>query len=125
MWKNTVKAIFADLCLSKEDEAGMETRVMGGGAFNAADNVVQHNVCGSVSIPNVYASEYGKVYKSCGTFGACKRAITIEGDYSYGDGEVTGINEGTGDEATLVNLCTDAKTPCQLYKGPGKKSGSC
>ncbi|KAK0380676.1 polysaccharide lyase family 3 [Colletotrichum melonis] len=120
---------FEDVCEDaisiKEDEAGTETRIIGGGAYKAADKVVQHNGCGSVSISNFYASDYGKVYRACGTCDACKRTVTIEGVSAYGGGEVAGINEETGDEATLVNVCTDAKTPCQLYNGPGEKSGSC
>jgi hypothetical protein len=40
-------------------------------------------------------------------------------------GEVAGITKSNGDKATLVNVCTDAKTPCQNYSGPGKKDGAC
>ncbi|OLN97696.1 putative pectate lyase F 4 [Colletotrichum chlorophyti] len=120
---------FEDVCEDaisiKEDEAGTETRIIGGGAYKAADKVVQHNGCGSVSISNFYAEDYGKVYRACGTCDACKRTVTIEGVSAYGGGEVAGINEDTGDEATLVNVCTDAKTPCQLYTGPGEKAGAC
>ncbi|WQF85475.1 Putative pectate lyase PlyH/PlyE, pectin lyase/virulence factor [Colletotrichum destructivum] len=120
---------FEDVCEDaisiKEDEAGTETRIIGGGAYKASDKVVQHNGCGSVSISNFYAEDYGKVYRACGTCDACKRTVTIEGVSAYGGGEIAGINEETGDEATLVNICTDAKTPCQLYDGPGTKSGTC
>ncbi|KAK2738406.1 pectate lyase [Colletotrichum kahawae] len=120
---------FEDVCEDaisiKEDEAGTETRIIGGGAYKAGDKVVQHNGCGHVSISNFYAEDYGKVYRACGTCDACKRTVSIEGVSAYGGGEVAGINEDTGDEATLVNICTDAKTPCQLYSGPGTKSGEC
>ncbi|KAJ0383646.1 hypothetical protein COL922a_010072 [Colletotrichum nupharicola] len=102
---------FEDVCEDaisiKEDEAGTETKIIGGGAYKAGDKVVQHNGCGHVSCD------------------ACKRTASIEGVSAYGGGEVAGINEDTGDEATLVNICTNAKTPCQLYSGPGTKSGEC
>ncbi|KAF9870669.1 pectate lyase [Colletotrichum karsti] len=119
---------FEDVCEDaisvKEDEAGTETRIIGGGAYKAADKIVQHNGCGHVSISNFYANDYGKVYRACGTCDACKRTVSIEGVSAYGGGEIAGINEGSGDEATLVNICTDAKTQCQLYDGTSK-SGTC
>ncbi|KAL6362847.1 hypothetical protein LRP88_04160 [Fusarium phalaenopsidis] len=120
---------FEDVCEDaisiKEDAAGTTTNIIGGGAFHAADKVIQHNGCGAVSIKDFYAEDYGKVYRACGTCDACKRDVRVEGVSAYGGGEVVGINVETGDTAELVNVCTDAKTPCQLYDGPGSKAGEC
>jgi pectate lyase len=106
-------------------------------------------------IYNFYAEDYGKVYRSCGTVSAplepppspaaqeeassdstnslhpltqcemCQRNVYVEGVSAYGGGEVAGINLATGDTASLVNVCTDAETPCQYYDGPGDKAGAC
>ncbi|KAG6363939.1 hypothetical protein INS49_009042 [Diaporthe citri] len=120
---------FEDICEDaisiKEDTAGTVTRIIGGGAYHASDKIIQHNGCGSVSITNFYARDYGKVYRACGTCDKCKRTVTVTGVSAYGGGEVVGINKDTGDVATLNNICTDAKTPCQLYSGPGEKAGAC
>ncbi|KAI9172643.1 putative pectate lyase F [Paramyrothecium foliicola] len=109
----------------KEDAAGAVTRIIGGGAFHASDKVIQHNGCGKVEIYNFYAEDYGKVYRACGTCEQCRRDVYVEGVSAYDGGEVVGINSHTGDVAELKNVCTDAKTPCQLYDGPGEKAGAC
>ncbi|KAG8166057.1 hypothetical protein KVR01_004609 [Diaporthe batatas] len=118
---------FEDVC---EDAISMYDRlttleIIGGGAYHASDKIVQHNGCGSVSITNFYAEDYGKVYRACGTCEKCKRTVTVSGVSAYGGGEIVGISKDTGDVATLTNICTDAKTPCQLYSGPGEKAGAC
>ncbi|KAJ3543399.1 hypothetical protein NM208_g3597 [Fusarium decemcellulare] len=120
---------FEDVCEDaisiKEDPAGAVTNIIGGGAYHASDKIIQHNGCGSVNIKDFYAEDYGKVYRACGTCDACKRDVRVEGVSAYGGGEVVGINIETGDTAELINVCTDAKTPCQLYDGPGSKAGEC
>jgi len=61
---------FEDVCEDaitiKNDKAGQETWIIGGGAYKAADKIVQHNGCGTVNIINFYANDYGKLYRSCG-----------------------------------------------------------
>ncbi|KAL3300199.1 pectate lyase [Colletotrichum asianum] len=122
---------FEDVCedaisvASKEDQAGDETWIIGGGAYHASDKIIQHNGCGKVNIINFYAEDYGKVYRSCGTCQQCAREVYVEGVTAYNGGEVVGITKANGDKATLVNVCTDAKTPCQNYSGPGEKDGAC
>ncbi|KAF6803675.1 pectate lyase [Colletotrichum sojae] len=121
---------FEDVCEDaisiKEDKAGDVTWIVGGGAFKASDKIIQHNGCGKVNIINFYAEDYGKVYRSCGTKCAkCAREVYVEGVTARKGGEVVGITKANGDKATLVNVCTDAKTPCQNYSGPGTKDGAC
>ncbi|KAK1446743.1 polysaccharide lyase family 3 [Colletotrichum cuscutae] len=79
----------------------------------------------AVAIINFYANDYAKVYRSCGTCEKCAREVYIEGVTARNGGEVAGITKANGDKATLVNVCTDAKTPCQNYSGPGVKDGPC
>jgi hypothetical protein len=55
----------------------------------------------------------------------CAREVYVEGVTARKGGEVVGITKANGDKATLVNVCTDAKTPCQNYSGPGVKDGAC
>lgn len=61
---------FEDVCEDaitiKNDVAGQETWIVGGGAYHASDKVVQHNGCGTVNIINFYVEDYGKLYRSCG-----------------------------------------------------------
>ncbi|KAF4900286.1 putative pectate lyase F [Colletotrichum viniferum] len=120
---------FEDVCEDaisvKEDQAGDETWIIGGGAYHASDKIIQHNGCGKVNIINFYAEDYGKVYRSCGTCQQCAREVYVEGVTAYNGGEVVGITKANGDKATLVNVCTDAKRPCQNYSGPGEKDGAC
>lgn len=61
---------FEDVCEDaisiKNDKAGQQTWIVGGGAYHAGDKVVQHNGCGTVNIINFYVEDYGKLYRSCG-----------------------------------------------------------
>lgn len=34
----------------KNDKAGQETWIIGGGAYHASDKIVQHNGCGTVNV---------------------------------------------------------------------------
>lgn len=50
----------------KNDKAGSQTWVIGGGAYHGSDKIIQHNGCGTVNIINFYVEDYGKLYRSCG-----------------------------------------------------------
>ncbi|KAK1144091.1 hypothetical protein N8T08_005753 [Aspergillus melleus] len=126
---------FEDVCEDaisiKNDKAGQETWIIGGGAYHADDKIVQHNGCGTVNIINFYAEDYGKLYRSCGNCKSqCKRNVYVEGVTARNGGELVGINSNFGDTATLKNVCTDTKNPCVLYDGCAggcepKKVGTC
>ncbi|KAL3421127.1 pectate lyase F [Phlyctema vagabunda] len=113
---------FEDVCEDaitiKNDKAGQETWIVGGGAYHAGDKVVQHNGCGTVNIINFYVNDYGKLYRSCGNCSSqCKRNVYIEGTTAVNGGELAGINSNYGDTATLKNVCYDTAHPCQMYTG--------
>ncbi|KAI1499845.1 putative pectate lyase F [Biscogniauxia marginata] len=113
---------FEDVCEDaisiKNDKAGHETWIIGGGAYHASDKIIQHNGCGTVNIINFYAEDYGKVYRSCGNCSSqCKRNVYVEGTTARDGGEVVGINGNLGDTATLKNVCADTSNPCVLYNG--------
>ncbi|KAF2713063.1 polysaccharide lyase family 3 protein [Pleomassaria siparia CBS 279.74] len=113
---------FEDVCEDaisiKNDVAGKESWIIGGGAYKASDKIVQHNGCGTVNIINFYANDYGKLYRSCGNCSKqCKRNVYIEGVTAVNGGELAGINSNYGDTATLKNVCSDASVKCQMYTG--------
>ncbi|KAJ0268779.1 hypothetical protein COL26b_002508 [Colletotrichum chrysophilum] len=114
---------FEDVCEDaisiKNDKAGTESWIIGGGAYHASDKVIQHNGCGTVNIINYYVEDYGKLYRSCGNGVTAKNG-----------GELAGINANYKDTATLKNVCADAKTKCQMYNGCAggcepSKAGTC
>ncbi|KAH6892138.1 pectate lyase F [Thelonectria olida] len=126
---------FEDVCEDaisiKNDKAGKETWIIGGGAYHAEDKIIQHNGCGKVNIINFYAEDYGKVYRSCGNCKSqCKRSVYVEGVTAKNGGEIVGINKNYGDSATLKNVCADTKNKCVTYNGCAggcepKKVGTC
>ncbi|KAF5650207.1 pectate lyase [Fusarium tjaetaba] len=117
---------FEDVC---EDaisiKGGGTANIIGGGAYKAADKIIQHNGCGHVNIINFYANDYGKVYRSCGNCkGNCRRSVHMEGTTAVNGGELMGINTNLGDKATYSNNCYP-KVQCQGYNGCDKGNGAC
>ena len=55
-----------DALTVKDDKAGAQTWVIGGGAYHGSDKIIQHNGCGTVNVINFYVENYGKLYRSCG-----------------------------------------------------------
>lgn len=128
---NIHASVCEDAISIKNDKAGTESWIIGGGAYNGEDKIVQHNGCGTVNIINFYAENYGKLYRSCGNCSTqCKRNVYIEGVTAKNGNELAGINANFGDTATLKNVCTDADMPCTMYDGceggcEPKKIGAC
>ncbi|VUC31212.1 unnamed protein product [Clonostachys rosea] len=117
---------FEDVCEDAISIKGSGTaNIIGGGAFKAADKVIQHNGCGHVNIINFYANDYGKVYRSCGNCkNNCARSVHMEGTTGVNGGELIGINTNLGDKATYSNNCYPG-TQCQGYNGCDKANGEC
>lgn len=95
--------------------------VIGGGAQNAEDKVIQHNGAGTVSISGFTAYNFGKLYRSCGNCDEMsERHVTMEGVTAVkGSASLAGINSNFGDTATIKSdVCaTDVETICTEYKG--------
>ncbi|KAF5962236.1 pectate lyase [Fusarium bulbicola] len=110
---------------AKLRNGGGTANIIGGGAYKAADKIIQHNGCGHVNIINFYANDYGKVYRSCGNCkGNCRRSVRMEGTTAVNGGELMGINTNLGDKATCSNNCYP-KVQCQGYNGCDKGNGAC
>nr|CDP27896.1 Putative Polysaccharide Lyase Family 3 [Podospora anserina S mat+] len=128
---------FEDVCEDaisiKDDRPGDVTNIIGGGAYHASDKVIQHNGCGRVNVSVLRSTPHGtsnsnilgRSSTSMPRTTKCAREVYVEGVTARKGGEVVGITKANGDKATLVNVCTDAKTPCQNYSGPGAKDGAC
>lgn len=65
--------------------------INGGGAFHAADKIIQFNGRGAVAVKNFFASDYGKVTRSCG------------------------INTNYGGTCRVTNSCQNAAECCDRY----------
>lgn len=93
--------------------------VVGGGAFAAADKVVQHNGGGTVSIKDFYVEDFGKLYRSCGNCDTqYTRKVTISGVWAVDGSTLAGVNSNYGDVATISGVCLqDVDTVCAWYQG--------
>jgi hypothetical protein len=93
--------------------------IVGGGAFHAADKIIQHNGGGTVSIKDFYAQDFGKVYRSCGNCGTMyKRTVTMSGVWAVDGSLMAGINSNYGDTATIADSCAeDVGNICTWYQG--------
>ncbi len=105
--------------------------ISGGAAFKAADKLFQHNGSGTLTISNFYASNIGKLARSCGNCSTqYARKINVSsvtlGTVNSG---VVGVNSsydsksgiaGKYDVATFSDLSySGSKTKCATYIGTG------
>ncbi|KXH35458.1 pectate lyase [Colletotrichum simmondsii] len=93
--------------------------VNGGGAFKAADKIVQFNGFGTVSIKNFYANDYGKVVRSCGNCSGNggARNIVMNNVIAKDGGVLCGINTNYGDTCKVTSCCQDDNKICDRYTG--------
>ena len=103
-------------------------QIVGGGAQEAIDKVVQHNGRGTVTIRDYTIVNAGKLYRSCGdcTNNEAKspRSVVVENVRAYGlTSDLIGINTNFGDSATISGSCGRTKNVCQVYKGVNKGNG--
>ncbi|KAF5026741.1 hypothetical protein F66182_1160 [Fusarium sp. NRRL 66182] len=112
---------WADVC---EDAVTLKQKsgtsyINGGGAFKAADKIIQFNGRGTVQIKDFYAEDYGKVVRSCGN---CKdnggpRNVIIQNSAAVDGGVLCGINTNYGDTCKITNTCQDSGKSCDRYEG--------
>jgi hypothetical protein len=97
---------WTDVC---EDAATFKQKsgtsyVNGGGARNADDKVLQHNGGGTVAVKNFFASNVGKVYRSCGNCDTqYARKSTFTNIRVNGADVVAGVNGNEGGELVIGN----------------------
>lgn len=121
---------FRDVCEDAISVLGTgDATIIGGGAQEAKDKVVQHNGAGTVTIKDFTVVNAGKLYRSCGdcTNNESKspRKVIVENIRAYGmTSDLIGINSNFGDEATISGSCGETKNVCQEYKGVNKGNGS-
>ncbi|GKU01652.1 pectate lyase [Fusarium langsethiae] len=112
---------FGDVCedaITLKQKSGTSI-IRGGGAFHAADKVVQFNDRGTVEISDFYVEDYGKLVRSCGN---CKnnggpRNVVIENIAAVNGGVLCGINTNYSDTCTISNACQDEGKNCDLFEG--------
>lgn len=87
--------------------------VNGGGAFGASDKVFQFNGKGTLTINSFYASDYGKIVRSCGNCDGNQgpRNIVISDSIAVDGGILCGINTNYGDTCTITNSCQSTPHP--------------
>ncbi|KAJ4989321.1 pectate lyase [Stagonosporopsis vannaccii] len=121
---------FRDVCEDAVSALGNgNVLIVGGGAQNADDKVVQHNGSGRVTIRDYQVINVGKVYRACGdcTNNSSKgpRHVTIERLRATNvKTNLAGINSNFGDSATISGSCgTVSGEICQQFKGVNKGQG--
>jgi pectate lyase len=106
--------------------------ISGGAAFKAADKLFQHNGSGTLTIKDFYASNIGKLARSCGN---CSTQYARKFNFSSVtlgtvNSAVIGVNSsydsksgiaGKYDVATITDLSySGSKTKCEGFVGTGK-----
>ncbi|KAJ6258618.1 hypothetical protein Dda_6665 [Drechslerella dactyloides] len=112
---------WADVCedaLTLKQASGT-SYINGGGAFKAADKIIQFNGRGTVQIKNFYANDYGKVVRSCGNCSGNggPRNVVIDNVVAVDGGVLCGINTNYGDTCRITNSCQDDGKWCDRYTG--------
>jgi len=94
--------------------------LIGGGARDGSDKIVQHNSAGTVYIKGFTVSNSGKLYRACGN---CKsgyqntRHVVIENVNANNVGVLAGINNNYGDTATFINVNANGGNVCYTFTG--------
>ena len=112
---------FADVCedaITLKQGSGT-SYINGGGAFKASDKIVQFNGRGTVRIKDFFASDYGKLVRSCGNCSGNggPRNVVIDGVVAKNGGVLCGINTNYGDTCKVSNSCQNNNKICDRYQG--------
>ncbi|CUA78011.1 hypothetical protein RSOLAG22IIIB_12985 [Rhizoctonia solani] len=120
---NIYNVWFEDVCedaITLRQTSGT-TNIIGGGAKNADDKVVQHNGGGVVNIDSYCVQDFGKLYRACGN---CKtqyeRTVNISNVIARNGKLLAGINSNYGDVATIntsTNSYSSVKSICDTFEG--------
>ncbi|KAG9082445.1 hypothetical protein FRC06_005069 [Ceratobasidium sp. 370] len=120
---NLYNVWFEDVCeaaITIKQSSGT-SNIIGGGAKNADDKVVQHNGGGTVKIDSYCVQTFSKLYRSCGNCSTqYKRAVQISQIIGSSGSALAGINSNYGDTATIDQASlqlTSVKSICDTYQG--------
>ena len=120
---NLYNVWFEDVCedaITLRQTSGT-TNIVGGGAKNASDKVVQHNGGGVVNIDSYCVQDFGKLYRSCGNCGTqVKREVQISNVIARNGKLLAGVNSNYGDVATIdtkSNSYTSLTSVCDTFQG--------
>ena len=96
--------------------------VDGGGARHATDKILQHNGAGTLTVRNFQASDFGKLYRSCGNCSTqYKRNVVFQNVMVTAPlSAVAGINTNYGDTARFTQITIVGSTTthiCDKYTG--------
>ncbi|CAE6498363.1 unnamed protein product, partial [Rhizoctonia solani] len=118
---NLYNVWFEDVC---EDaitifQTSGTTNIVGGGAKNARDKVIQHDGGGTVNISSYCVQGFGKLYRSCGNCITQYRRIANIEDVIAQNGKVlAGVNSNYGDVVTLKNnQISGVSSMCDTFRG--------
>jgi len=105
------------LSLKKAKDKNSKFYVIGGGARDGTDKIVQHNGAGTVYIKDFIVRNAGKLYRSCGNCSGYngQRHVVIENVTANNVQTIAGINVNKGDTATFKNLKNDGGKVCEVF----------
>ncbi|KAB5593495.1 hypothetical protein CTheo_3043 [Ceratobasidium theobromae] len=113
---NLYNVWFEDVCedaITIKQTSG-QSNIIGGGAKNADDKVVQHNGGGTVKIDSYCVQTFGKLYRQY------KRSVLISQIIGSSGSSLAGINSNYGDTAqfdTSSLQLTSVSSICDTYEG--------
>ncbi|OUM59359.1 polysaccharide lyase family 3 protein, partial [Piromyces sp. E2] len=113
------------LSLIKSTNKNAKFYVLGGGARDGSDKIIQHNSAGTVYVKDFIVRNSGKLYRSCGN---CingyqgQRNVVIENVNASNVKVLVGINTNYGDTATLININTNGGKVCNTFIGNNDNS---
>ncbi|CAE6521264.1 hypothetical protein RSOLAG22IIIB_06171 [Rhizoctonia solani] len=120
---NIYNVWFEDVCedaITIKQTSGT-TNIVGGGAKNADDKVVQHNGGGVVNIDSYCAQDFGKLYRACGNCKTqYKRTVNISNVIAKNGKVLAGINSNYEDVATIktsTNSYSSVGSICDTFQG--------
>ncbi|MFB9538720.1 MULTISPECIES: pectate lyase [Streptomyces] len=95
-----------DAASFKSKSASAVYKVIGGGAKNADDKVLQFNGAGTLNVSGFQVQNAGKLVRSCGNCGTqYKRTVVLNDiDVTAPMNSIVGVNENYGDTATLSKI---------------------
>ncbi|CUA75267.1 hypothetical protein RSOLAG22IIIB_05804 [Rhizoctonia solani] len=95
------------------------TNIVGRGAKNARNNIIQHKGGGAVNVSSYCVQDFGKLYRTCGNCNTqYKRVVNINDVIAKNGKVMVGINSNFGDVATSKNnQFRGVSSVCDTFQG--------